>query len=272
MIRTVWVGEENEVPESLDGSEEFDVVCLTEAESLRADADCVVCDSKTADAVGLLSRLRKEAPETPFVVVGSPEGGFGGETDAVFDSVPKKEGWEKVLADVVRNAVEGRTHKSYPVPEGEEDRIEVVRSYAEVSHEGAFDRLTEIGRRYFDVDMCFVGLVERDREVFLSCRGSSADDLSREQTVCTYQILDDDILVVEDIPNDPRFKNRETLLNLGMRFYAGASLVADSGERIGSFCIMDGETRSFDSTEERNTLSMFADEAMEKLSILREIE
>jgi len=270
MLTVAWVGDEPEVPDALRDPG-FEVVTVPPDEADGADADCVVYDADAAEAEGFVERLRAGSPDTPRVLVG---GGVeaGGVNDAaakaVFDRVEKVEGWGEVLADVVANAVGRRTHTSYPVPEDEEERLEQVNEYVDLEADGAFDGLTEIGSRHFGTDMCLVGLVDRSRELFLSCQGAPVDDLPREQTVCTYGILEETVLVVDDMRDDPRFENREDLLSLGMRFYAGAPLVTDLGTHVGSFCVMDAEPRGF-GEEDRGTLTLFAQEAMDKLRLLR---
>jgi len=276
MTEVLWVGNDG-VPAEFVDADDLDVRCVPVDSAYEAvsegGVDCVVYDPRGEgdEAPDFLHRLKDESPDLPCIVAAASEVFADGGTDTVFDHVPRRDGWEDVLVDVVRTAVEERTHLSYPVPDDEERRLREVKKVTELDLSGSFDRLTEIAQRCFDADMCFVGVLEDSRELFVSCRGESIEELPREQTVCTYQILDEGVTVVRDILDDPRFENRETLHELGLRFYAGASVTVDGGTRIGSFCVMDTEPRDF-TAEESRLLRLFADEAAEKVELLRGME
>ena len=273
MTEVLWVGNCGNIPVGFAGSEGFDVRCVPADEANDAveaalSVDCVVYDPEGGseeEVSGVLESVCNRLSEVPCVVVGEIEA-FP-EDVYVFDHVPKDEGWDGVLSDVVHSAVEGRSHTSYPVPDDEDRRLKGVEEVGELDLRGSFDRITEIGRRCFDADMCFVGLMEDRRELFLSCRGASVDELPREQSVCTYQIVDDGVTVVRDILDDPRFETRERLLELGMRFYAGAP-VNVGGVHVGSFCIMDSEPRDLDGGD-RRILRKFGEEVAEKIRLIR---
>jgi len=156
------------------------------------------------------------------------------------------------------------------VPDNEDERLVEATEYSELGVSGEFDRLTKIVQENFDVDMAFVGIVEGKYERSLSCHGAEVEAIPREETVCTYQILEDGVLVVENVLEDPRFEGRNTLRKIGMRFYAGAPLTSPSGTRVGPFCVVDEETRSF-SEEDKNFLRLLADETVDKLNLLRRI-
>jgi hypothetical protein len=272
MIETLWVGDAENVPQTLTEDDGFSVRAVPAEDAVgsaeESDTDCVVFDADSTSGVGeKVEALRRRIPELPFVVVTSSEL-FAGTEPVVIDHVPRNEGWEEVLADVVRSSVEERSHTSYPLPDDDDVRAREVEEVAALDLRDRFDRLTEIGRLSFETDMCFVGLLKSSREVFLSCRGASLETLPREQTVCTYQILDEGVTVIDDIFDDPRFESRELLHDLGMKFYAGAPIVTESGTKLGSFCVMHSEPRDFGADEVRK-LSLFAEEAAEKISLLR---
>ena len=79
----------------------------------------------------------------------------------------------------------------------------------------------------------------------LSCYGAAFEPLDREETICTYAILEEDVTVVEDATADPRFSDNGTLAGADVRFYAGAPLRTPNGQAIGTFCIHDDEPRTF---------------------------
>ncbi|MEZ3143703.1 GAF domain-containing protein [Halobaculum sp. MBLA0143] len=75
--------------------------------------------------------------------------------------------------------------------------------------------------------------------------------MDREGSICTFTILEDDVMTVSDVTADPRFRSRsETLIDMGVRSYMGANMVTSSGLRIGSVCVYDDVPREFDADEE----------------------
>ncbi|EMA42319.1 GAF domain-containing protein [Halobiforma nitratireducens JCM 10879] len=153
-------------------------------------------------------------------------------------------------------------------PDDEEQRLETLAEYDidELPIEESFDRLTDLIADHFGVAVSFVGLIEEDEENFLACTGADWDSLTREDTMCTHSMLQEDVMVVENIAEDKRFSENEQLENLGIVSYAGANMTAPNGQVIGQVCVLDHEPRSY-SPKERETLEQYADTAMEILEL-----
>ncbi|MFP4188985.1 MAG: GAF domain-containing protein [Halobacteriales archaeon] len=273
MTEVLWVGNCEDIPDGFAGSDVFSLRCVPSDRAVdgvpgMGEVDCVVYDPEgdtNEHFSAVIETLCGAYTELPCVLVGATDRNL--DDVYVFDHVPKHEGWVDVLSDVVRSAVDGRSHLSYPLPEDEEERLTEVEVVERLNLHGAFDRISEIGRYCFDADICFVGVVEERRELLISCRGASVEELPREDSVCTYGILNEGVTVVKDILEDPRFEARDRLHELGMRFYAGAPI--DIGDaRVGSFCIMDAEPRDL-GDDERRLLRKFGDEVAEKIDLLR---
>jgi len=249
MVKVIWFGETkppNVKQKVRDG--EFDLLGVSSSEEVLGvlqeypDSVLVLSHKSVSEAKEVFSDVRDAWPDVPCILWSeNPPEGIEGEV--IFDYVSAEDGNES-LVDTIRSAVDRRSHTSYPVPEGEDERLAEVDEYSNLELSGEFDHLTRISQRHFDVDMALVGIVGDSHERFLSCHGAELNTLPREDTFCTHQILDERVLVVENIKQDPRFGEENPLLEKGMRFYAGASLLSPSGARIGSFCIIDGETRS----------------------------
>lgn len=126
--------------------------------------------------------------------------------------------------------------------------------------------MTDLIADHFDVAVSFIGLVEADEENFLACTGADWDSLTREDTMCTHSMLQEDVMIVEDIADDSRFNRNDQLENLGIVSYAGANMTAPNGQVIGQVCVLDHEQRSY-STAEQKTLEQYADTAMEILEL-----
>ena len=240
--------------------------------------DCLVTEYTLPDGTGLdvVAAARETHPDmgcvlftdTPFADIDTSE-----TPHAVVDHLTKEtEADYEYLPALVQRVATARTHTAYPLPPDEEARLAALAAYdlPGLAATAAFDRLTELASRQFDVRFAFVGLVDAHEERFVSCYGAEWDSLPRQDTVCTYAILEDDVMVVEDVAEDPRFAANEVLPSLEIRSYAGAPVTAPTGEPLGMFCVLDDEPRRYTDAE-RESLRLFAAEAGEQLELRRRI-
>mgnify|MGYP000321382335 CR=1 FL=1 len=176
------------------------------------------------------------------------------------------------LASLLSHGATMQTHTAYPLPDEEAARVAALERYAldEDALGIALDRLTELAAAQFDVNSAGVGLIDAHHERFLSCHGADFDTTDREETVCTYTILDDGATVVEDVRDDPRFENDDWVRESDVVFYAGAPLVTDEGYAIGAFCLHDDEPRTL-SDRQRRLLTLFAEETRDQLELRRRL-
>lgn len=176
------------------------------------------------------------------------------------------------LVDLLSFSIDNRSQTAYPLPDDEDRRLDAVEAYVDDTDalDDSLDRLTQVARALFDVDAATVGFVEDHHERFLACQGTDVDRLDREDTICTYAILDEGPTVVEDTREDPRFRDNDEISASGIRFYAGAPIRTDDGDAVGVFCLFDGEPRSF-AARDRTLLSLLADEVMDGLELRRRL-
>ena len=260
----------------------FDV---TEASSLDvarehvADApDAVVTEQSLPDGTGLelVREVREAVPDTPCVLFSDMSiGEIDTEAfaDVVVEYVPKDAPDARAeLVDLLEHSLAFGSQTAYPLPENEESRLAALERYAvdPTALGASFDRLTELATELFDVDAAAVGLIDAHEQRFLACHGISLDTMDREDTVCTYAILDDDVTVIEDVRADPRFEENEGLQASEIRFYASTSLRTPEGEAIGTFCVYDDTPREF-SARDRELLDLLGEEAMEQLTLRRRL-
>ena len=66
--------------------------------------------------------------------------------------------------------------------------------------------------------MAAIGPIDEQEERFLACYGADLDTLSRQETVRTYAILEEEVTVIEDLAADPRFDDGYRLENATVRF------------------------------------------------------
>lgn len=242
-----------------------------------ADADCLVTEFDLGDDSGidLAARARDRRPGLGCILFtdAPADVAAGRQSDVMVEYLPKDgpEAHER-LCNLVRTLVVNRFHVGYPVPADEDERLAAVREYdlASLSAVDTFDRLTRLITSHFDIAVAFVGLLDSDHERFIACHGADWDTLVREDSVCTYAILEEDLTVIPDVDSDPRFEANETLRELGVRSYAGANITSRDNHTIGQLCLIHDEPRTYTEGELAD-LALFADEVSEQLELRRRL-
>ena len=141
--------------------------------------------------------------------------------------------------------------KKPDIPKNEHSRLGTLRSLdiLDTLPEERFDRLTRMAKRMFGVPIALVSLVDENRQWFKSCFGLDAKETSREVSFCGHTILDNEVLVISNACDDPRFADNPLVLNEPeIRFYAGCPLIVN-GYRLGTLCIIDQRPRSLDESD-----------------------
>jgi GAF domain-containing protein len=108
-------------------------------------------------------------------------------------------------------------------------------------------------------------LLGRDRQFVKSSTGPLGADLPRDRSFCSHTIDEDRTLVIPDATIDSRFADNELVHGTArLRFYAGHPLSGPGGWRIGAFCILDTEPRTF-TEQDRQALRVLANLAQREL-------
>ena len=160
--------------------------------------------------------------------------------------------------------------RSYPLPADEIGRLAELDRYQilDTPEEHTFNHITALASRIFDAPMALVTLVAEERQWFKSKVGLSACETSRDVAFCTYAILGDDVLVVPDALQDPRFRGNALVTGPpDIRFYAGAPLITPSGHKLGTLCVIDTAPRSCFGGKDERTLSDLSALVMDQLDL-----
>ncbi|WP_372500929.1 EAL domain-containing protein (plasmid) [Tistrella mobilis] len=161
---------------------------------------------------------------------------------------------------------------SWPMPADEDDRLAALAAYhlVDTPPEEEFDRLVGLASRLFDVPIVLVSLVAGDRQFFKARLGLDVCETGRDVSFCAHAILADEVFVVPDARQDPRFQANDLVLGPPfIRFYAGKPLITPSGRRIGTVCLIDSRPRDDFSAADRHTLTDIAGLVMERMEIRR---
>ena len=97
-----------------------------------------------------------------------------------------------------------------PLPDDEDARLEALYAYdiLDTLPEERFERLADLAATVADKPMAWITLVDEDRQWIKSCIGVDLDETDREISFCGHAILQpDEIMVVEDATEDPRFED-----------------------------------------------------------------
>ncbi|MGG6268076.1 hybrid sensor histidine kinase/response regulator [Leptolyngbya sp. AN03gr2] len=141
-------------------------------------------------------------------------------------------------------------------PEYDSERVQALHRYniLDTPPEAAFDRITQLAARLFDVPIALVSLVDENRAWFKSCHGFDLPEVPRNDSICNIAILYNEVLVVPDARKDDRLAcNPFALAEPGLRFYAGAPLITQDGYNLGTLCLLDMKPHE-DLSEEKRTI------------------
>lgn len=134
-----------------------------------------------------------------------------------------------------------------PLPKNEALRIGVLHRYGilDTLAEQSYDDIVFLAAQICDTPIAMISLVDSDRQWFKAKLGLDAPETPRDVSFCAHAILNPDSpLIVPDALEDMRFCDNP-LVTEGpkIRFYAGAPLLAASGEALGSVCVIDNKPR-----------------------------
>jgi anti-sigma factor ChrR (cupin superfamily) len=98
--------------------------------------------------------------------------------------------------------------KPAPIPADDAVRVADLRALniLDTPREARFDRITDLAADVFGAKMCFINLVDADRQWFKStCGLDGVSDTQREPGFCADAIFEPDAMVVPDATKDARF-------------------------------------------------------------------
>ncbi|RXG83588.1 GAF domain-containing protein [Bradyrhizobium vignae] len=170
---------------------------------------------------------------------------------------------EQVEAWIGRAAVRGDAPQV--TAEAERAQLTALRSLGlDASKRQALDEASKKIGQAFNVPIALVSLVDETHP-------TAADSLpqevqtglqgNHEGSLDAHVIAADDMLVCEDVTEDPRFADDPRVLERGIRFYAGVPLRTLSGHVVGCLCVIDTEPREF-TERDRHRLQEVANQLM----------
>lgn len=159
---------------------------------------------------------------------------------------------------------------SAPIPGNEAERLAALQRYniLDTPPEAAFDRITKLAARLFNMPIALISLVDDSRAWFKSCVGFGANEVPRDATLCSFAVLTDEPLIVPDTRLDDRFVcNPFVQAEPGVRFYAGAPLISQDGFNLGTLCLLDSQPHDPLTAEQQATLVDLAAMVVDELEL-----
>ncbi len=158
---------------------------------------------------------------------------------------------------------------SFPLPANESKRLETLHSLniLDTLNEKEFDDLTRLAAQICEVPVSVISLIDSDRQWFKSKVGLDLSETPRDVAFCTHTILGDELFVVPNVAEDQRFAENPLVTgDPNIRFYAGAPLITDDGNALGSICVIDKVPREL-RPEQKESLQALARQTMKLLNL-----
>lgn len=151
----------------------------------------------------------------------------------------------------------------------EQQRVKAMTALGLVQADSipVFEEATQTAAQTLDIPVCFMGLMEPERERFKAAVGLSrlglmnelaaTRQIPRQESFSTYVVDSQQLLMIEDTLAHPAFANQQLVNQYGIRSFMGAPLMTSSGWCIGTLAVMDVVPRTF-SMRDAELLSLMA--------------
>lgn len=115
-----------------------------------------------------------------------------------------------------------------------------------IRKDAALRRVSEAIATICDVPIAHVSLMETEQQCVVGHVGLEMGSYDRDRTFCTYTIAENEVVLVEDAADDPRFEDNPFVTrDPGISFYAGIPVVLN-GAPVGTMCAIDTRPRQLE--------------------------
>jgi hypothetical protein len=160
------------------------------------------------------------------------------------------------------------------MPSTEAARVAALNRYAilDTEPEQSFDDLVVLASFVCRTPIATLSLVDDHRQWFKSKVGVEVRETPRDISFCAHAIQQEELFIVPDAHEDPRFKENPLVLgDPHIRFYAGAPLIDEDGYALGTLCVMDRQPRELDDTQ-KEALRSLRRLALSQIELRRNIQ
>ena len=157
----------------------------------------------------------------------------------------------------------------FAIDAAEAARLAALTEYdiLDTSREKDFDDVAALASAVCGTPIAVVNLIAEGRQFFKAEVGLGVRETPLETSFCAKAILEQELLVVPDATQDPRFNCNPLVTGPPhLRFYAGALLRTEAGHALGTVCVLDFAPRSL-SDVQIETLRVLARQVMKQLEL-----
>ena len=162
----------------------------------------------------------------------------------------------------------------------EKERVKALKALniLDTKPEKEYDELTELAAYICDTPVAFISLIDKERQWFKSKVGMDTCETDRSISFCTHAIKQPEIVYeIKDASKHETFMDNPFVTEQGVRFYAGASLIHETGHILGTVCVIDFKPKEL-SDQQKIALKNLANQAVKLLELrsrnqnLREVQ
>ncbi|NJW53047.1 ATP-binding protein [Salinimicrobium oceani] len=143
-------------------------------------------------------------------------------------------------------------------------RLKTLLSYGilDSEPEEEFQELAQLIAAICEVPVAIISMLDDQRQWYKAKVGMDATELPKNETICQYTLLQNEILEITDALKDERVReNPHVKAENGIRYYAGISLQAPNGHNIGTVCVADIKPREL-SASQKSSLKLLSRQVM----------
>lgn len=128
--------------------------------------------------------------------------------------------------------------------------------------EKEFDEVTALASTICQVPASLITILNSEKQLFKSQHGLDLKEIALEDSFCSHALLNpNQVMIIRDAREDPRFKENTLVTQIGVVFYAGIPLTSTSGIPFGVLCVLDYELREL-SGENLKSLQILANQVV----------
>jgi len=145
--------------------------------------------------------------------------------------------------------------ENYPIPTNEKQRLQAVYDYNLQAHDKdeELEVFANAASLICNAPIALVSVFDENYQVIKANCGIEVDIVPRQQTICQFSLVENEILVIDDVTKFEPAKNIAGVKAANIQFYAGVPLIDDNGNALGTLCVNDHYPRTLDD-KQRNLL------------------
>lgn len=251
-MTVIWFGKKDDIPNNINGfvtidKEEFFNKLNTE-KNKNENTVCVLDMDKINDMnydnKSIIKNIMEHKRSPNLILVSSDLSLL--DNNFVFHFVEKDyDKYEEILEGKIDRLKNEKDNINYILPEDEEKRLEKVDKLNISEHKSEIKQLLDnFSSKLEPSDSCLMGVVDKNKEIIIS-NNFKEGEIDRKKTVCTFTILNDSIYEIEDVGEDPRFKQLESCFDtIGVKSYVGIPIEYEN-RNVGTLCVINKNKKRY---------------------------